>query len=133
VNGDESINVEFLRCFVLCCFVVVQVGTLQLEWEYLSRHTGDPKYAELVRRPMEVLHRAQPASGLFPMYLDPKTGNVQGNTITLGARVDSLYECVCGRWHGACVSQRDVCASVCVGVHRCRWLQVLFEAALVVC
>lgn len=53
---------------------IAEVATLQLEWEYLARHTGRSKYAELARRPMEVLHGVQPADGLFPMWINPDTG-----------------------------------------------------------
>ena len=48
--------------------------TLQLEWEKLSQHTGDPKYAQYSRRAMRAVRSVQPHDGLHPMWIDPQSG-----------------------------------------------------------
>ena len=53
---------------------VYQVMTVQLEWEKLSFHTGDPKYAECARRAMRSVRLVEPGDGLYPMFIHPSSG-----------------------------------------------------------
>lgn len=71
---------------------VSEVTSLQLEWEALSQVTGDPQYALLARRPMAVLQSVEPSDSLYPMFLNPDSGSWTSQSITFGARADSLYE-----------------------------------------
>ena len=48
---------------------------MQLEFEYLSLITGDPKYAEKTRAVTDyVLKMPLPPNGLYPNYLHPEKG-----------------------------------------------------------
>lgn len=72
---------------------ISEVATLQLEWEWLSYATGEPRYAMLSRRVMMHLQTIEPGSdSLWGMYISPESGVIGSSTITLGARGDSLYE-----------------------------------------
>ena len=85
--------------------ILAEVGTVQLEFRYLSRHTGDSKYAEVSDAALPHYHTAnsaftfhahlvspcsqaaegvihtlksnQPSNGLFPIYISPQTGRVR--------------------------------------------------------
>lgn len=69
-----------------------EVSTLQLEFKYLSKLTGEPLYWEKVEKVMEVLDSNRPRDGLVPIYVNPDTGKYQGQNIRLGSRGDSYYE-----------------------------------------
>ena len=103
-----------------------QVGTLQLEFRALSRHTGNPTYEAVAQRIMTYLRRLQHGSssritlegeggagegggeggawpvdlprGLYPMFISPETGQWMSQEVTLGARADSLYEYLLKQW-----------------------------------
>ena len=91
------------------------MGTLQLEFRALSRHTGNPAYEAVAQRIMTYLRRLQhgvPSSstpeggawpsdlprGLYPMFISPETGQWMSQEVTLGARADSLYEYLLKQW-----------------------------------
>lgn len=69
-----------------------EVATLQLEFKYLSKLTGEPLYWQKVERVMAVLENNHPEDGLVPIYIHPDTGKYQQSTIRLGSRGDSYYE-----------------------------------------
>lgn len=69
-----------------------EVSTLQLEFKYLAKLTGEPLYWEKVEKVMEVLDNNHPEEGLVPIYVSPDTGKYEGNNIRLGSRGDSYYE-----------------------------------------
>ncbi|CDK28960.1 unnamed protein product [Kuraishia capsulata CBS 1993] len=69
-----------------------EVATLQLEFKYLAKLTGENLYWEKVEKVMEVLDSNQPVDGLVPIYVHPKTGKYQDRLIRLGSRGDSYYE-----------------------------------------
>lgn len=69
-----------------------EVSTLQLEFKYLSKLTGESLYWEKVEKIMSVLDDNKPKDGLVPIYVHPDTGKYQGNLIRLGSRGDSYYE-----------------------------------------
>ncbi|XRA97022.1 mannosyl-oligosaccharide alpha-1,2-mannosidase [Pycnococcus provasolii] len=74
--------------------VLAEFGTEQLEWIALSDRTGDPSYAELVRRSMSTVvdTAIQNSIGLVPLYIDPNTGKFGQPHISFGAMGDSFYE-----------------------------------------
>jgi hypothetical protein len=100
------------------CLRCWQITSIQLEWEKLSLHTGNPKYAQAVRRAMRHVRSVTPSDGLHPMFMHPGSGAVcfmlplmsfvvpdlartgffafpgqySSSVVTLGARADSLYE-----------------------------------------
>ncbi|VVT45027.1 uncharacterized protein SAPINGB_P000613 [Magnusiomyces paraingens] len=69
-----------------------EVATLQLEFKYLSKLTGETLYWEKVENIMAVLDKNKPKGGLVPIYVNPDTGKYQGQLIRLGSRGDSYYE-----------------------------------------
>jgi len=69
---------------------VAEVGSIQMEWQYLSRLTNNPIYeqkVDLVITRLKDLNRA-----LYGMFISPDKGHMTSTVITFGARVDSLYE-----------------------------------------
>lgn len=69
-----------------------EVATLQLEFRYLSKLTGEDLYWKAAEKVMEELDKNQPEDGLVPIYVQPDTGKYQGKLIRLGSRGDSYYE-----------------------------------------
>ncbi|KAH3688221.1 hypothetical protein WICPIJ_000807 [Wickerhamomyces pijperi] len=69
-----------------------EVSTLQLEFKYLAKLTGESLYWEKVEKIMKVLDDNKPQDGLVPIFVNPNTGKYQGNLIRLGSRGDSYYE-----------------------------------------
>lgn len=69
-----------------------EAATLQLEFKYLSKLTGESLYWEKVEKVMAVLENNHPADGLVPIYVHPDNGKFQESTIRLGSRGDSYYE-----------------------------------------
>jgi mannosyl-oligosaccharide alpha-1,2-mannosidase len=69
-----------------------EVATLQLEFKYLARLTGESLYWEKAEHVMKVIDDNHAASGLVPIFIRPDSGKFQGNLIRLGSRGDSYYE-----------------------------------------
>lgn len=69
-----------------------EVSTLQLEFKYLSKLTGESLYWEKVEKIMQILDNNHAQDGLVPIYVHPDTGRYQGQIIRLGSRGDSYYE-----------------------------------------
>lgn len=69
-----------------------EVATLQLEFKYLAKLTGNFSYWEKVDNVMRVLHENSPRDGLVPIYVLPATGHYASDLIRLGSRGDSYYE-----------------------------------------
>jgi hypothetical protein len=80
--------------------ILSEIGTLQLEYVYLAKHLGEPKYAERVLNIFEVLHKhnkEQQLHGLYPVYVNVNNGQQSGH-VTLGALGDSYYEYLLKMW-----------------------------------
>lgn len=69
-----------------------EVATLQLEFRYLSKLTGEDLYWKAAEKIMAVLDANAPEDGLVPIYVQPDTGKYQGKLIRMGSRGDSYYE-----------------------------------------
>lgn len=54
--------------------ILSEFGTLHLEFAYLSDITGNPIYKERVNNIRQVLKELEKPKGLYPNYLNPKTG-----------------------------------------------------------
>lgn len=54
--------------------ILSEFGTLHLEFAYLSDITGDPLYRERVQTIRQVLKEIEKPKGLYPNFLNPKTG-----------------------------------------------------------
>ncbi|KAF6754190.1 glycoside hydrolase family 47 protein, partial [Ephemerocybe angulata] len=69
-----------------------EVGTLQLEFKYLSHVTGDPKYWRSVEKVMTVLKNALLEHNLASVFMNHLEGRYIHSPISLGSRADSYYE-----------------------------------------
>ena len=56
------------------CSILSEFGSIQLEFDYLSNATGKTIFAEKAQRVRNVLSDLEKPDGLYPMYLNPKTG-----------------------------------------------------------
>jgi len=80
------------------CSILAEYGTLHLEFAYLSEITGDNKYLEKVMRIREVLQSMDKPNGLYPNYINPKTGRWCQQHVSIGALGDSFYEYLLKVW-----------------------------------
>ncbi|CAG9824004.1 unnamed protein product [Phaedon cochleariae] len=78
--------------------ILSEFGTLHLEMSYLSDVTGDPVYRSKVERIRKVLHDLDKPKGLYPNYLNPKSGVWGQHHMSLGALGDSYYEYLLKAW-----------------------------------
>ncbi|XP_071955897.1 mannosyl-oligosaccharide 1,2-alpha-mannosidase IA-like [Antedon mediterranea] len=72
--------------------ILAEYGSMHLEFAYLSEITGDPKYLQKVQKVREVLNNMNKPDGLYPNYINPKTGRWGQNHVSIGALGDSFYE-----------------------------------------
>jgi endoplasmic reticulum Man9GlcNAc2 1,2-alpha-mannosidase len=68
-----------------------EVSTLQLEFKYLAKLTGEPLYWEKAEKVMEALESNKAQDGLVPIFVSPETGLYTSTEIRLGSRGDSYY------------------------------------------
>lgn len=78
--------------------ILSEFGTLHLEFAYLSDVTGDSVYRERVQTIRSVLKDLEKPKGLYPNYLNPKTGKWGQHHMSLGALGDSFYEYLLKAW-----------------------------------
>ncbi|KAM5587689.1 mannosyl-oligosaccharide 1,2-alpha-mannosidase MNS3 [Rosa sericea] len=75
-----------------------EVSTLQLEFNYLSSVSGDPKYTVAAMKVLEHMKTLPKVEGLVPIFINPNTGEFSGENIRLGSRGDSYYEYLLKVW-----------------------------------
>lgn len=68
-----------------------EAGSLQLEFKYLAKLTGEAHYWEKVEKVMQVIDGNQMRDGLLPIFIMADTGKFMGENIRLGSRGDSYY------------------------------------------
>ncbi|KAK8823609.1 hypothetical protein WA577_002528, partial [Blastocystis sp. JDR] len=78
--------------------ILSEVGSLSVEFMYLSKATWRPKYRRIAERIYKSLEKAATRDGLLPTYLDVRTGGVGGDEYTMGAMADSYYEYLLKAW-----------------------------------
>lgn len=78
--------------------ILSEFGTLHLEFAYLSDITGNPQYKERVQNIRQILKEIEKPKGLYPNYLNPKTGKWGQQHMSLGALGDSFYEYLLKAW-----------------------------------
>ncbi|KAL1965638.1 hypothetical protein VTN77DRAFT_5315 [Rasamsonia byssochlamydoides] len=69
-----------------------EATSVQLEFKYLAKLTGEAEYWEAVEKVMKVVDDQEREDGLLPIYIYPDTGQFRGQYIRLGSRGDSYYE-----------------------------------------
>lgn len=69
-----------------------EAATLQLEFKYLAKLTGETHYWEKVEKVVEVIDNNHMPDGLLPIFIYADTGTFRGENIRLGSRGDSYYE-----------------------------------------
>ena len=70
-----------------------EATTLQLEFKYLAKLTGEKVFWDKVENVMALVDEAARSfEGLVPIFISPKTGQFMGQNIRLGSRGDSYYE-----------------------------------------
>ncbi|KAK8294213.1 hypothetical protein V6Z11_D06G240700 [Gossypium hirsutum] len=75
-----------------------EVSTLQLEFNYLSAISGDPKYKTEGMKVFAHFKTLPKVEGLVPIYISPHSGEFIGQEIRLGSRGDSYYEYLIKVW-----------------------------------
>jgi endoplasmic reticulum Man9GlcNAc2 1,2-alpha-mannosidase len=68
-----------------------EATTVQLEFKYLAKLTGEAAYWETVEKVIKVIDGLEREDGLLPIYVHPDSGQFRGETIRLGSRGDSYY------------------------------------------
>lgn len=68
-----------------------EVSTLQLEFKYLAKLTGEALYWEKAEKVIEALESNKAQDGLVPIFVSPETGLYTTQEIRLGSRGDSYY------------------------------------------
>ncbi|KIM46842.1 glycoside hydrolase family 47 protein [Hebeloma cylindrosporum] len=72
---------------------IAEAGTLALEWETLSKHTGNQTYANLALKALShIANLPAPLPGLAAQGINPATGSFVGGYITWGGGSDSYFE-----------------------------------------
>lgn len=69
-----------------------EAATLQLEFKYLSKLTGESHFWEKVEKVIQVIDAQHREDGLLPIFINANTGQFRGENIRLGSRGDSYYE-----------------------------------------
>ncbi|KAI6646838.1 Alpha 1,2-mannosidase [Oopsacas minuta] len=72
--------------------ILAEIGTLHLEFLYLSYLTNDPVYYEKVRNVRTILKDLPKNNGLYPNYINPHSKSWGQAHMSLGALGDSFYE-----------------------------------------
>ncbi|XP_012260571.1 mannosyl-oligosaccharide 1,2-alpha-mannosidase IA isoform X2 [Athalia rosae] len=80
------------------CSILSEIGTMHLEFSYLSDITGNPIFKDKVRKVRRVLRDLSKPKGLYPNYINPKTGRWGQHHMSLGGLGDSFYEYLLKAW-----------------------------------
>mmetsp|Transcript_492 Transcript_492/g.1084 ORF Transcript_492/g.1084 Transcript_492/m.1084 type:complete len:613 (+) Transcript_492:244-2082(+) len=96
LNGDQTYNTEWHPDTA----ILSELGTMQLEFRYLSRATGKKEYAKKALQVIDTMERMKLPNGLYYLYVKnmerfPKYGNQK---ISFGAMGDSFYEYLLKLW-----------------------------------
>uniref|UniRef100_A0A0N5BYC8 alpha-1,2-Mannosidase n=1 Tax=Strongyloides papillosus TaxID=174720 RepID=A0A0N5BYC8_STREA len=78
--------------------ILADVGTLHLEFEYLSHITGNPIYRDKVVNVRDIIEKQEKVDNLYGLYLSKDTGKFVTREVSLGAMGDSFYEYLLKEW-----------------------------------
>lgn len=65
---------EFICIFSGGCSILSELGSLELEFNYLSKATKNDTYSNKIKRIREVISSVKKPDGLYPNYINPHTG-----------------------------------------------------------
>lgn len=68
-----------------------EAASLQLEFKYLTKLTGEKNYWERAEKVIQVIDDNGMEDGLLPIFIYADDGEFRGNNIRLGSRGDSYY------------------------------------------
>ncbi|CAL1528924.1 unnamed protein product [Lymnaea stagnalis] len=80
------------------CSILSEIGSLHLEFDYLSSVTKEDTYREKVMKIRNFLRDIEKPEGLYPNYINPKTGKWGQLHVSMGALGDSFYEYLLKEW-----------------------------------
>lgn len=80
------------------CSILSEIGTMHLEFSYLSDITGNSTFREKVKKVRDILKNMEKPKGLYPNYIHPKTGKWGQHHMSLGGLGDSFYEYLLKAW-----------------------------------
>ena len=80
------------------CSILSEFGSLEMEFDFLSRLTGNKTYVNKARHIREFLNQMDKPDGLYPLYLNPKTGKFCLQHFSVGALGDSFFEYLLKVW-----------------------------------
>ncbi|KAJ1993385.1 mannosyl-oligosaccharide alpha-1,2-mannosidase [Coemansia spiralis] len=75
-----------------------EITTLQLEFRYLAKLTGNYTYKKNVDNIMGIIFKAQKWDGLAAVYFNAQSARFTGDVARLGSRGDSYYEYLLKQW-----------------------------------
>ncbi|XP_013923895.1 PREDICTED: mannosyl-oligosaccharide 1,2-alpha-mannosidase IB-like [Thamnophis sirtalis] len=78
--------------------ILSEFGTLHMEFVHLSYLTGNPVYYEKVMHIRKLLQKMDRPNGLYPNYLNPRTGRWGQHHTSMGGLGDSFYEYLLKAW-----------------------------------
>ncbi|CAD5113656.1 DgyrCDS2817 [Dimorphilus gyrociliatus] len=79
--------------------ILAEFGSLSLEFTYLSRITSNPIYAQKIDKINAAIKSAGTVdNGLYPNYLNPRSGSWGQRHVSIGALGDSFYEYLLKAW-----------------------------------
>merc|ERR1712223_2382421 len=80
---------------------IAEIGTLSMEFNYLSDITGDQKYADKIRNIQKIVEKYNIKGDhkcSFPLYWNVETGVPVSSYTSLGAGGDSFFEYLIKEW-----------------------------------
>uniref|UniRef100_A0A8C9VEA5 alpha-1,2-Mannosidase n=1 Tax=Scleropages formosus TaxID=113540 RepID=A0A8C9VEA5_SCLFO len=78
--------------------ILAEFGTLHMEFVHLSYLTGNPAYFQKVIHIRKLLAKMDRPNGLYPNYLNPRTGRWGQHHTSVGGLGDSFYEYLLKAW-----------------------------------
>ncbi|CEF69521.1 Mannosyl-oligosaccharide alpha-1,2-mannosidase [Strongyloides ratti] len=78
--------------------ILADVGTLHLEFDYLSNITGDSNYRNKVINVRNIIEKQKKVDNLYGLYLSKDDGHFVTREVSLGAMGDSFYEYLLKEW-----------------------------------
>ncbi|CAF0831381.1 unnamed protein product [Brachionus calyciflorus] len=80
------------------CSILAEIGTISLEFQYLTDMTGNKIYQEKIDKIYDTLLKNKNQNGLYYNYINPSTGQYCGSQASIGGLADSFYEYLLKFW-----------------------------------